>query len=247
MEQSRLLTAPPWSPAGGRRVQSSVCGRRAQGLAGRTRRPGVAVAEGSGSSERRRRRVVAAVAARATCIDGLLRGGAPMRRLPVGNPSRVGFNCTNVLAPADGLRPRSRSSCTVFGFCYLLVWGYIADLSMVPRLRRGRLAGRALSHPFILRGQKYVIKASQSTVQRRVLSTKGQSCLSAAELVMGHPRNPTAYYLASTLLAYRRLRPKSVHTCSCRCEHKGFAVSTQLLRLHLPVKCEQRILNQRSP
>jgi len=51
------------------------------------------------------------------------------------------------------LRPTSRSSCTVFGFCYLLVWGYIADLSMVPRLRRGRLAGRALSHPFILRGQ----------------------------------------------------------------------------------------------
>ena len=44
-------------------------------LAGRTRRPGVAVAEGSGSSERRRRRVVAAVAARATCIDGLLTGG----------------------------------------------------------------------------------------------------------------------------------------------------------------------------
>ena len=45
-------------------------------------------------------------------------------------------------------RPRrtSRSSCTVFGFCYLLVWGYIADLSMVlPRLRRGRLASRALS------------------------------------------------------------------------------------------------------
>ena len=95
--------------------------------------------------------------------------------------------------------------------------------------------------------EKYILKASQSTVQRRVLSTKGQSCLSAAELVMGHPRNPTAYYLASTLLAYRRLRPKSVHTCSCRCEHKGFAVSTQLLRLHLPVKCEQRILNQRSP
>ena len=52
-------------------------------------------------------------------------------------------------------RPTSRSSCTVFGFCYLLVWGYIADLSMVPRLRRGRLAGRALSHPFILRGQKW--------------------------------------------------------------------------------------------
>ena len=64
-----------WTP-------SAVIGmrRRAQVLAGRTRRPGVAVAEGSGSSERRRRRVVAAVAARATCIDGLLReGGAPMR------------------------------------------------------------------------------------------------------------------------------------------------------------------------
>ena len=104
-----------------------------------------------------------------------------------------------------------------------------------------------LGGPFYVINYKYVIKASQSTVQRRVLSTKGQSCLSAAELVMGHPRNPTAYYLASTLLAYRRLRPKSVHTCSCRCEHKGFAVSTQLLRLHLPVKCEQRILNQRSP
>ena len=59
----------------------------------------------------------------------------------------LSLNCTNVLAPADGLGPRSRSLCTVFGFCYLLVWGYIADLSMVPRLRRGRLAGRALSHP----------------------------------------------------------------------------------------------------
>ena len=88
--RSRLLTAPPLSPAGGRRVQSSVCGRRAQGLAGRTRRPGVAVAEGSGSSERRRRRVVAAVAARATCIDGLLTGRGANEALcgnPVGNPS----------------------------------------------------------------------------------------------------------------------------------------------------------------
>ena len=34
-------------------------------------------------------------------------------------------------------------------FGYLLVWGYIADLSMVPRLRRGRLASRALRTPFI--------------------------------------------------------------------------------------------------
>ena len=54
-----------------------------------------------------------------------------------------------VLAPAEGLRPTSPDSCTVFGFCYLLVWGYIADLSMVPRLRRGRLASRALRTPFI--------------------------------------------------------------------------------------------------
>ena len=45
-------------------------------LAGWTRQPGVAIAEGSGSSERRRRRVVVAVAARATCIDGLLRESA---------------------------------------------------------------------------------------------------------------------------------------------------------------------------
>ena len=56
----------------------------------------------------------------------------------------------DVLAPAEGLHPTSSDSCTVFGFCYLLVWGYIADLSMVPRLRRGRLAGRALSHPLYL-------------------------------------------------------------------------------------------------
>ena len=58
-----------------------------------------------------------------------------------------------MLAPAEGLhgRPRltSHGFCTVFGFCYLLVWGYSADLSMVPRLRRGRLAGRALKPPFI--------------------------------------------------------------------------------------------------
>ena len=48
-------------------------------------------------------------------------------------------------------RPRLTSSDlrTVFGFCYLFVWGYIADLSMVPRLRRGRLASRALRTPFI--------------------------------------------------------------------------------------------------
>ena len=61
----------------------------------------------------------------------------------------LGFNFTNVLAPAEGLGPTSHGFCTVFGFCYLLVWGYIADLSMVPRLRRGRLASRALRTPFI--------------------------------------------------------------------------------------------------
>ena len=71
----------------------------------------------------------------------------------------LGFNFTNVLAPAEGLHPTSSDLCTVFGFCYLLVWGYIADLSMVPRLRRGRLAGRALSHPFILRGQNSTISS----------------------------------------------------------------------------------------
>ena len=60
-------------------------------LAGWTpRRPGVAIAEGSSSSERRRRRVVAAVAARATCIDGLLTGRGANEALcgnPVGNPA----------------------------------------------------------------------------------------------------------------------------------------------------------------
>ena len=104
MEQSRLLTAPPWSPAGGRRVQSSVCGRRAQGLAGRTRRPGVAVAEGSGSSERRRRRVVAAVAARATCMH------ARERLPPSCSVRKHGFGgrswFTDVLPPAEGLPGR---------------------------------------------------------------------------------------------------------------------------------------------
>ena len=50
-------------------------------LAGRTRRPGVAIAEGSGSSERRRRRVVAAAWPREPLAStGCLRGGAPMRR-----------------------------------------------------------------------------------------------------------------------------------------------------------------------
>ena len=48
------------------------------------------------------------------------------------------------LAPAEGLRP-STAQITWFlhGIRILLfvrVWGYIADLSMVPRLRRGRLA-----------------------------------------------------------------------------------------------------------
>ena len=97
------------------------------------------------------------------------KGPLGMRRLtPVGIPflqagpflPYLVADRTDALAPAEGLHPTSRSSCTVFGFCYLFVWGYIADLSMVPRLRRGRLAGRALSHPFILRGQKTYLSLS---------------------------------------------------------------------------------------
>ena len=62
----------------------------------------------------------------------------------------LGFNFTNVLAPAEGLHgPDHAVRARYSDFGYLLVWGYIADLSMVPRLRRGRLAGRALRTPFI--------------------------------------------------------------------------------------------------
>ena len=43
------------------------------------------------------------------------------------------------------LPPKQEVPTPAVGFCYLFVWGYIADLTMVPRLRRGRLAGRALS------------------------------------------------------------------------------------------------------
>ena len=43
--------------------------------------------------------------------------------------------------------PHRRIRARYSDFGYLLVWGYIADLSMVLRLRRGRLAGRALSPP----------------------------------------------------------------------------------------------------
>ena len=68
-----------------------------------------------------------------------------------------GFNCTDVLTPAEDLHgPGHAVRARYSDFGYLLVWGYIADLSMVPRLRRGRLAGRALSHPVILRGQKRI-------------------------------------------------------------------------------------------
>ena len=79
-----------------------------------------------------------------------------------GGTTRVRWRGASYLGPSMQLkacvRPRLRSHgfCTVFGCCYLFVWGYIADLSMVPRLRRGRLASRALRPPFclyILRGQ----------------------------------------------------------------------------------------------
>ena len=50
---------------------------------------------------------------------------------------------------------------TVFGFCYLFVWGYIADLSMVPGVcDAGAPCGQgALRHPslYILRGQNIKI------------------------------------------------------------------------------------------
>ena len=175
--KSRLLTAPPWSPAGGRRVQSSVCGRRAQGLAGRTRRPGVAVAEGSGSSERRRRRVVAAVAARATCIDGLLTGGAPMRRLPVGNPS--------VLAPAEGLRPvhgrhriRARYSdfaiCSCGGISQICQWYRVCDA--------GALRAEPLATLYILRGHKTTGSPSRQARHRCELAR--------ASTITGTPPEP---------------------------------------------------------
>ena len=96
--------------------------------------------------------------------------------------SVLGFNFTNVLAPAEGLRPRSRSSCTVFGFCYLLVWGYIADLSMVPRLRRGRLASRALRTPFISCAVKTGIRCPKSCVDVRNVRHRGPVELGANEL-----------------------------------------------------------------
>ena len=50
--------------------------------------------------------------------------------------------------------PHRRIRARYSDFGYLLVWGYIADLSMVPRLRRGRLAGRALRTPFYLARSK---------------------------------------------------------------------------------------------
>ena len=54
-----------------------------------------------------------------------------------------------VLAPLKAWVRHRRIRARYSDFGYLLVWGYIADLSMVPRLRRGRLAGRALRTPFI--------------------------------------------------------------------------------------------------
>ena len=91
-------------------------------------------------------------------------------------------------------RPRrtSRSSCTVFGFCYLLVWGYmtymhmtctccmhmcmcmcmhmcIADLSMHNgAASRWRLAGRALSQPFISCAVKIAQKSKKIGACRAV-------------------------------------------------------------------------------
>ena len=74
-------------------------------LAGWTRQPGVAVAEGSGSSERRRRRVVAAAWPREPLASTGCFGGAPMRCLPVGNPSVLGLRAFVVEADRSP-RPR---------------------------------------------------------------------------------------------------------------------------------------------
>ena len=86
-----------------------------------------------------------------------------------------GFNFTNVLAPAEGLPP-STAHITQFvhGIRILLFVrvGVYRDLSMVPRLRRGRLAGRALSHPFILRGQNSFFPTKYETALQ-VLQERG--------------------------------------------------------------------------
>ena len=119
--------------------------------------------------------VVAAAAAAAARAGGLIRTGRSdrlggrrrsRRKLSIYVQKPLGRVCCAVcsrktngcLCTSSRLARRtSRSSCTVLGFCYLLVWGCIADLSMVPRLRRGRLAGRALSHPLCLaRSKKYL-------------------------------------------------------------------------------------------
>ena len=76
-----------------------------------------------------------AKAARCRCVGSRppkFRPHRRRRRLELGRlknlhgfGGRSGFNCTEVLAPAEGLPPsRSHGFATVSGFCYLFVWGY---------------------------------------------------------------------------------------------------------------------------
>ena len=63
----------------------------------------------------------------------------------------LGFNFTEVLrlGTSSRLAPGQIVAflCTVFGFCYLFVWGYIADLSMVPRLSATRARAPCVQSP----------------------------------------------------------------------------------------------------
>jgi len=66
-------------------------------------------------------------------------------------------------------------------------------------------------------------------------------CLSAAELVMGHPRNPTAYYLASTLLAYRRLRPNRISIFARQGHHARRAIfAARSSRVYITVELQKK-------
>ena len=137
----------------------------------------------------------------------------------------------DVLAPAEGLHPTSSDSCTVFGFCYLLVWGYIADLSMVPRLRRGRLAGRALSHPFILRGHNAILR-------RQIVRPVGR-CLPAACTLVPQCASQTA---SDWLLALSRLCLHSLARMGSQEGPRTFSGQRRCLSLgpaNLVVSCHQ--------
>ena len=124
----------------------------------RSSRPTSSGAQGSrrsgGGLAPARRRAVALPASRVLSLGSALRGAAlallRCRERHDGSPADLGGGFMSGASPRLPLsldvwhqlkacvRPRLRSHgfCTVFGFCYLFVWGYIADLSMVPRLAR---------------------------------------------------------------------------------------------------------------